>query len=250
MAYQRAFVPMLDIAVSQSYGEGISPDNQHYYSYSLDLSGKDKEASYVYAPFDCKVAQVYCPKGHSYEVWLHSTKKVLCPNGYYGYLTLTITHPTEIKNMKVGQKFKQNQLICREGKEGGATGFHIHIEVSTGHVTGWKTIKNQYGTFYMNKNAVPPQEYLFARENSVIYNSKYKGHPIKFIKESDITKKVCDIPSEPLLIHKTPDYKSSSVIKNKGLRNNEEVIEFYKQGTMSYIYHYETMGFVCSKYLK
>lgn len=236
--YQRAYFPMDTINVSQTYGVGT-----HKYSYALDLSGKDGGKDPIYAPFDCKITKVYCPKGKSYEVWLESTKKVLCPNGYYGYLTISITHPSEIAKMKIGTIYKQGQLICHEGMEGGATGNHIHLEVSKGkNCSGWDVIKGNY----VNKNKVKPEEYLFLKENAIIRNTK----SIKFIRESDITYKVSDVPSEPLLIHTQANYSKSTILDSKGLKNGDEVIKFYDKNGLSYVYNYGRLGYTSSKYLK
>ena len=242
MAYQRAYFPMKDLKVSQSYGKGTST---HQNGYQIDLCGVDAGKSAVYAPFDCKITKVYAKKGRSYEVWLTSTKKVLGKNGYYGHLTMSITHPSEIAKMKVGTKYKQGQHICYEGKEGGATGNHIHLELSTGTKAGWKVVNGDY----VNVNNVKPDEYLFTREDATVYSSSYKGQKIKFVKESQMIKTVKGVNSEPLLIHKTPDYNKSSRLKG-GLYNGDDVIEFFKTGSMSYIYHYEMMGYTASKYLK
>lgn len=242
MAYQRAYFPMKTINVSQTYGVGT-----HKYSYALDLSGKDTGKDEVYAPFDCKVTKVYCPKGKSYEVWLESTKKVLSPNGYYGYLTISITHPSEIANMRVGTIYKQGQLFCYEGREGGATGNHIHLEVSKGkNCSGWDVINRDNKTYYVNKNRVKPEEYLFLREDSTIRNTR----GVKMVKESDIIYKVCEVPSEPLLIHSKKDFSNRSLIDKKGLKNGNEVIKFNDDGRFALIYHYERLGYVSSKYLK
>ena len=248
MAYERAYFPMNNINVSQGYGVGT-----HEYSYALDLCGKDGSAEDIFAPFDCKITKLYQPKDtkkHATEVWITSTCKVLCPNGYYGYLTMSLTHPKEISNMKLGTKFKQGQLICHEGTTGSATGNHVHLELSVGTTAGWDSAMIKKHGVYVNVNRVKPEEYLFVKESAKIINKKAKkGNMGTLIKESDITKTVKGVPQEPLNIHKTPDYKSSSIIKGKGLKNNEQVIEFYTKGTMSYVYHYETLGYVASKYL-
>ena len=244
MAYQRAYFPMKDLKISQSYGKGTST---HKNGYQIDLCGKDGGKSAVYAPFDCKISKVYAKEGHSYEVWLTSTKKVLGKNGYYGYLTMSITHPSEIAKMKVGTTYKQGQQICTEGKEGGATGNHIHLELSTGTKAGWKKVNGDY----VNVNNVKPDEYLFTREDAVIYDSSYKGQKIKFVKESEMLYIVKGVDDPPLNIHKTPDTKKSTV-DNQGvcLKNGNEVISFYTKNKMHYIYHYEAMGYVYYKYLK
>lgn len=250
MAYQRAYFPMKYLKVTQGYGLFSS---SHKYSYALDLAGKDEKADEIYAPFDCKISKLYQPtntKTNANEVWLTSTKKVLCPNGYYGYLTISITHPSEISKMKLGTTYKQGQLICTEGKTGNASGNHIHLEVSIGKIAGWDIIKKGKVEYYVNKNRVKPEEYLFVKEDSIILSNKHKGSCGKLIKESDITYRVVNVPSEPLWIHKSADYKDSTILDKKGLKNGDEVIGFYKKGSLMYIYNYERMGYTASKYLK
>lgn len=250
MAYQRAYFPMDVINVSQGYG---SDSGTHKLSYALDLSGKDAGADDIYAPFDCKVTKLYQPtdtKKHANTVWLTSTNKVLSPNGYYGYLTVSITHPSEITSMKLGTVYKQGEKICHEGKTGNASGNHIHLEVSKGTSAGWSLKNSGIYNEYVIWNKVKPEEYLFVKDNANIKNSIYKGYKYRFIKEKDITYKVMDVPSEPLNVHSTNNYRSDTVIKNAGLNNGDEVIRFYVTNGMAYIYHYETMGYIDNKYLK
>lgn len=250
MAYQRAYFPMKVINISQGYGNA---SGTHKLSYAMDLSGKDSGADEVYAPFDCKITKLYQPsdtRKHANTVWLTSTKKVLSPNGYYGYLTVSITHPSEISQMKLGTEYKQGEVICREGKTGNASGNHIHLEVSKGTAAGWSERRSGIYSEYVISNKVKPEEYLFVREDSVIRNTTYKGYKYRLIKESDITYVVLDVPSEPLNVHSSPDYKRDTIINNKGLKNGDEVIRFYIRNGLAYIYHYEIMGYVSNKYLK
>lgn len=244
--YQRAYFPMKVINITQGYG---SKSSTHKYSYALDLAGKDGGADEVFAPFDCKVTKLYQPKNTKTSaptVWLTSTKKVLCANGYYGYLTIALTHASEIMKMKIGQTFKQFEFVCKENKLGNASGNHIHMELSTGTKAGWEVVKGNY----VNINRVKPEQYLFVKEDSVIKNTTYKGVSYKLIKESDITYKVTGVPSEPLLIHTRADYKASSVLDKKGLKNGDEVIKFKNVGSMSLIYNYSRLGYTATKYLK
>lgn len=246
MAYQRAFLPMEEIKLTQGYGKKSST---HKNSFALDIAGKDGGKDPIFAPFDCKVTKLYQPKNtkkNATTVWLTSTKKVLCANGYYGYLTMAITHPDEIMKMKVGQKFKQFDFVCYEGKTGGATGNHAHIELSKGKKAGWEVVNGDY----VNVNRVRPEEYLFVIEQGKVLKDTYKGKKYNFIKESDITYVVYNVPSEPLLSHSKPNYKNSSVIKKGNLYNGDEVIRFYKSGSMAYFYHFEIMGYTADKYLK
>lgn len=250
MAYQRAYFPMKVINISQGYGARSST---HKLSYAMDLSGKDSGKDPVYAPFDCKITKLYQPKDtkkHANTVWLTSTQKVLCPNGYYGYLTVSITHPDEITDMRLKTTYRQGELIMYEGKTGSASGNHIHIEVAKGEVAGWSREESGIYSEYVILNKVKPEEYLFAREDATIKNTTYGGYKYHIIKESDITYRIEDVPSEPLNVHNKPDTLSSTIIKDRGLKNGDEVIRFYTKDNMSFIYHYETMGYTVSKYLE
>ena len=245
--YQRAYFPMEYLYVSQGYGEVSS---SHKLGYAIDFSGEDKGRDNVYAPFDCKVSKIYKPKNTNVSattIWLTSTKKVLASNGYYGYLTMSITHPIEIMNMKVGMKFKQGDYLFKEGNTGNATGYHIHIELATGTYANW--VKRKKGTYteYVISNGVKLEDYLFLRESTIVLNEEYKGYVYDFKKESELTYVIRNVPSEPLLIHSEANYKKSNVVG--GLKNGKEVIKFYNKNGLSYIYHYGKLGYVASNYL-
>jgi len=241
MAYQRAYFPTKTIKLSQGYGK---KSGSHKYSYALDLAGTYRP----FAPFDCKVTKVYKPKdtSHSREVWLTSTKKVLCCNGYYGYLTMSITHPADIINLRVGQKFKQfDDLGLTTSKMTGTNnGNHCHIELSKGTEVGWdEKIIKKYGQ-YVNVNRIKPQEYLFLVDDGKVVDNEYKGDYYTFIKEKDITYKVKGVPSEPLIIRSLPFPLGHKIGE---LHNDNEVIKFNNK---AYIYHFEVLGYTSNKYLK
>lgn len=250
MAYQRAYFPMDILNITQGYG---SSSSTHKLSYALDFNGDSTKIEKVYAPFDCKITKLYQPKDtvrHANTVWLTSTKKVLCPNGYYGYLTISLTHPKEISKMKMGKRYKQGEVLCTEGKTGRATGYHIHLEVARGKMAGWSLKRKGNYNEYVILNGVKPEEYLFLREKCLVKQTVYKGKKYNFFKESALTYIVKGVPSEPLYIHNKANFRADSVIKRKGLKNGDEVIYFYQKGQLAYIYHYETLGFVALKYLK
>lgn len=247
MAYQRAYFPMKYLNVSQGYGVKSS---SHKLSYAIDFSGKDSGRDDVYAPFDCKISKIYKPKDISVSattVWLTSTRKVLCANGYYGYLTMSITHPVEIMKMKVGTKYKQGDYLFKEGNTGNASGNHIHIELATGTYANW--VKKKEGTYteYVISNSVRLEDYIFLREDTIVLNEEYKGYLYNFKKESELTYVVKGVPSEPLLIHNEANYNRDNIVG--GLKNGNEVIKFYNKNGLSYIYHYELLGYVASNYL-
>ena len=203
MSQQKAYFPSKNLSLSQGYGEDSST---HKLSYALDFAGVQD----VYAPFDCKITKLYQPKdtkNHANTVWLTSTKKVLCPNGYYGYLTISITHPSEISNMKVGTKYSQNTKICTTKKmTGNATGEHYHLEVSKGSTAGWsKKTKGKYEEWVI-LNKVKPEEYLFVKKDSNVKDDTYKGTKYKFVIESNSTYKyVCNVDDEGLNVRKEPN---------------------------------------------
>lgn len=246
MAYQRAYFPMEVINISQGYGANSST---HKLSYALDLSGKDGGKDKIYAPFDCKITKLYQPKdtvNHANTVWITSTKKVLCPNGYYGYLTMSITHPSEISKMRLGCTYKQGEVFCYEGTTGHASGNHIHLELAEGKHAGWSKKKAGSYTEYVIDNKVKPEEYLFAYENAIIKNNIYKDHVYYIIKEKDITYKVKGTDGS-LNMRKKPKIGNNII---KTIKENSEVLRFYEKDGWAYIYYYSDLGYVVDKYLK
>lgn len=241
MAYQRAYFPMKVLNLTQGYGNSSS---SHKDSYALDFGGKDSGKDPIYAPFDCKVTKIYVKSGHSYEVWLTSTKKVLARNGYYGYLTISMTHPSEIAKMKLNQTFKQGDIVCYEGKEG-ASSNHVHLELSVGTSAGWDESLAKKG-IYVNKNKVKLEEYLFLPENCTIKNEVYKSKKYHFDKESAITKLINS--KDGLNVHGTRDFKKSSIIKT--FKNKDDVILLKIIGDYALVYRMSTLGWVSKKYLK
>lgn len=201
MSNQKSYFPLKTLSLSQGYG---SKSSTHKYSYALDFAGTQD----VYAPFDCKITKLYQPsdtKNHANTVWLTSTKKVLCPNGYYGYLTVSFTHPSEISKMKKGTKFKQGEKVCTTSKmTGNATGNHLHLEVGLGKNCGWEEIKNNW----IMTNKVKPEQYLYVKEDSTIKDNEYKSVKYNFIKEDNTIKKyVYNVDDEGLNVRNKPNGK-------------------------------------------
>ena len=239
MAYQRAYVPTKTIYLSQGYG---ALSGSHKHSYALDLAGDYT----LFAPFDCKVSKIYVQKGHSYEVWLTSTHKVLCANGMYEYLTMSITHPYDICKLKLGQTFKQFQSlgISTTKMTGVNNGNHAHIELTLGKATGWDSdIVKKYGD-YVNKNKIKPEEFLFITEDTKIVKETYRFKTYHFKKESELTFVVYRVVDPPLYIRN----KATNNIIGK-LYNGDEVIKF-NNNTRCLVYHYEKLGLTYKKYLK
>lgn len=240
MAYQRAYAPTKYIWVGQGYG---LLSGSHKHGYQIDLSGTYKP----FAPFDCKVTKIYNPTStkHAKEVWLTSTHKVLCANGYYGYLTMSITHPKGISKLKLGQTFKQFESLGIDTREmtGVYDGPHAHIELSLGKKAGWDTtLEKKYGE-YINVNKVKPEEYLFITEDTKVVRETYKLKTYHFKKESELTYKVVKVIDPPLYIRN----KNTNKVIGK-LYNGDEVIKFDNK-SRCLVYHYEALGLTYKKYL-
>lgn len=239
--YQRFYFPCDVVNITQGYGV---LESSHKHGYQLDDGGKYN----LFAPCDCKVSKIYNPKSlsHSKEVWLTSTKKVLCSNGYYGYMTISITHPKSIEKLKVGQTFKQFEKLGINTNEmtGTSTGSHFHLEVSKGKKAGWdEKLVKKYGE-YINVNKVKPQEYMFITEDTKIKNEKHKLKTYHFKKESEITYKVVGVVDPPLYIRN----KDTNKVIGK-LYNKDEVLKF-DNNTRCLVYHYGALGLTYKKYLK
>lgn len=240
MAYQRAFLPTKHVYIGQGYGLLAST---HKHSFALDLSGDYR----LFAPFDCIVTKIYNPKSlkKAKEVWLTSTKKILCSNGYYGYLTLSITHPKGISKMKLDQKFKQFDDLGLDTREmtGNYSGNHAHLELSLGKEVGWDiSLIAKYGE-YINVNKIKLENYLFITEDTKVVKETWKLHKYHFIKESEITYKVVNVTNPPLNIRD----KNFKVIGK--LYNGNEVLKF-NNDKRCLVYHYEALGTTYKKYLK
>lgn len=151
--------------LTQGYGDNSF---SHKGRYALDFSSRSGNKK-VYAPFNGYVARIYVKKNHAYTVWLVSNKKVLCADGKKHYVVCMITHPKEIANMKVNQKFKQGDYILNDGRTGYATGDHIDIEIAI--YDNKKDIKT---TWYLNKgnyrltNSVNPCKYMVIKDSTKV----------------------------------------------------------------------------------
>lgn len=247
MSYQKAYFPTKRIDISQGYG---ALSSTHKHSYAIDNAGIYN----LFAPFDCIVSKLYVPKtskgkldtSHSFEVWLTSTKKVLCSNGVYEYLTLSITHPYDIHKLKLGQEYKQFQSlgISTAVMTGTRTGNHAHVELSKGKKAGWDAATAKKYKNYVNVNKIKPEEYLFATEDTAIIRESYKLKKYHFKKEKELTYKVVGVPSEPLLIRNS---KTNKVVGK--LYNGNKVLKFDNKNRCL-VYHDEALGLTYKKYLK
>ena len=120
--------------------------------YPLDEGDKDGGRSPFYCPCDEVVIDRIYGVGNSgvNTLWITSTKKVIFADCSEDYATIQITHPndSDIKKLKVGQKFKRGEIICYEGTDG-ASGNHIHHSVGKGKIKGNGWTKNTKGKYVL-----------------------------------------------------------------------------------------------------
>lgn len=111
--------------------------------YPWDEACGDTKRSPMYCRCDEMIIKKISTAGTN-TIWLESTTKVLFADGTSDYVTLMVTHPndSDIKRLKVGQKFKRGEIICYEGTDGGATGNHFHFSVGKGKVKGNGWVQN------------------------------------------------------------------------------------------------------------
>ena len=131
-----------------------------------DNCGKSGANGYFYCPCDeVEVKKIYGVGTSSTNcLWLESTSKVITPT-FNDYVTIMIGHieDSELKKLKVGQRFSRKEAIALEGRDGFATGEHFHIVVGKGKFAGSGWVKNTNGIWVINTTggAVKPEDAFF-----------------------------------------------------------------------------------------
>ena len=146
--------------------------------YPLDEGDKDGGRSPFYCPCDeVVIDRIYGVGNRGVNtLWITSTSKVTFADGTKDYATIQITHPndSDIKKLKVGQKFKRGQIICYEGTDG-ATGNHIHHSVGKGKIKGNGWTQNTKGKFVLtttNGTLKPENAYLIDESFTKVVDKK------------------------------------------------------------------------------
>ena len=158
--------PFKKMSISQNYKQGNH--KPHWYNskknndYPIDECCGDSGRSPVYAPVDMKVIKIYGLNTTKVtnSIVLQTTAKVRTPIGDK-IVIMTLTHPEEsdIKKLKVGQIIKKGTIICYEGRDGYATGNHIHMTVGTGSFKG--LLENSNGKWCFIESTVNKPEEIF-----------------------------------------------------------------------------------------
>lgn len=92
--------------------------------YPTDLVGADSGRDWCYAPCDMVVLRKYTKASHA--IWLRSVNKVHTPSGDK-YLYMMSEHQDNAEMGGVGHIYKKGTKMFREGKNGNATGYHLHV---------------------------------------------------------------------------------------------------------------------------
>lgn len=146
--------------------------------FPIDEACADTGRDWFVCPCDeMKIAKIYgVGNGGTNTIWLESAGKVDLADGTRDYVTCQITHPNDddLKKLKVGQKFKRGEKICREGSDG-ASGNHLHMSFGKGKIKGNGWIKNSNGKWVLTtKNgAFKPETMIYVDKSfTKIVNSK------------------------------------------------------------------------------
>lgn len=165
--------------------QGMDGGHSHRGTKAIDCGWVNEENKKLYAPFTGKIAQI---KTDSNAVWFQSKEKVLFADGTIDYATVRTIHDNDVSDLYVGKEIKQGEYYYKMGNKGNATGVHVHIEISKGHVTGYKA-KNQYGNWEMPNTINVYDGFCLADDTVVQDGEGYPWKRAKDVKEPEVTAK-------------------------------------------------------------
>ena len=181
MAKNYLTYPFKTMRITQSYTGSTShkPHTTGYpKDYPLDEGGKDGGRDAFYCPCDeLKIVRIYgVGNGGTNTIWVESTSPVYFADGTSNYTCGQITHPndSDIRDLRVGQKFKRGQVICYEGTDG-ATGNHIHFSFGKGKYKGSGWTRNSKGKYVLTTTSgayKPDQLFYVDKSFTKVANSK------------------------------------------------------------------------------
>ncbi len=161
--------PTKVMRITQTYLGGTS----HYphttgtpKDYPIDEACSDGGREWMFCPCDeMKLMRIYgVGNGGTNTIFLQSTSKVNFADSTSDFFTLQVTHPedSDLRGLKVGQKFKRGEKICREGSDG-ATGNHLHLSGGKGTMTGNGWVLNSNGKWVLSTTdgAFKPEKLFF-----------------------------------------------------------------------------------------
>ena len=155
-----AVYPFKTMRITQNYN-GKTSHKPHTVGvpkdYPIDEGGSDTGKDYIYCPCDeMKIRRIYGvgTKGTN-TIWLESTDEVDFADGSKAFMTMMITHPDDedLRKLRVGDVFRRNEKITREGKDG-ATANHLHISAGKGKMRGAGWMQNSKGKWVLTTTDV------------------------------------------------------------------------------------------------
>ena len=168
---QRALFPMKNHRVTCASYEGIHRNHSRGvpHDYPADLAGADSGRDWFRAPCDLIVLRRYTQASHA--IWLRSVKKVKMPYGE-GYLYIMSEHQDNSEMKPVGHVYKQGAKCFREGRNGNASGNHLHVSCGFSkkkrplNGSGW--MRNSRGAWVLCIPGVTPIKLFqaFYKENA------------------------------------------------------------------------------------
>lgn len=192
MQYAKYFANKMKL--SQGYNDGNHKRHTtcSQKDYPIDETyGSSGKGGEFLAPFDCKLVKKYAATSN--HIWLTSTDKVRTPSGEK-IVTLFVVHITddEFNNLKVGDIFKQGEKIVSEGIDGNATGYHNHVCVGFGEIsgTGWTKQVVNGSEFWVltTKEGTQKPEDVFYVDKSITEIVDSKGIEFKEMPAEEETK--------------------------------------------------------------
>lgn len=168
--------PLKAMRITQSYNGRTSHLTHHTGNpkdYPIDDGERDTNRGNFYCPCDeMRVARIYGVGNKGVNtIWLESTSPVTFADGTIDFVTILITHSDDddLKKIRVGQVFKRNDYMFREGKDG-ATGYHFHISAGKGKIAGNGWEKNTYSKWVLTTThgAFVPEQLFYIDDNFTI----------------------------------------------------------------------------------
>ena len=161
--------------------QGMDGGHSHKGTKAIDCGWVNEENKKLYAPFTGIVKQI---KTDSNAVWFQSKEKVLFADGTIDYATVRTIHDNDVSDLYVGKEIKQGEYYYKMGNKGNATGIHVHIEISKGHVTGYAP-QNKYGNWEM-PNTINVYDGFCLADNTVVQDGEgYTWKRAKDVKEPE-----------------------------------------------------------------
>lgn len=153
--------------------QDINGSTSHKGSFNIDLGGRYSgggKAEDVLAPYDGKI--VY--KSTYYNAIIFQTLKPVKQPFGVSHVYMALSHDDDISNLKVGQVFKQGEVIYQEGgiaSDGKTKKYarHVHLGVARGvYKSGNPFYRNSYGTYLCLKGAVDPRTVFFKNDTIML----------------------------------------------------------------------------------